>query len=310
MHTSQSLIASHLLFTNPSASKSSFVDCPQLRPITLRSATHNFTFVEYSSSFPAPLQRNRSFSRLADCACFLLTMSPRRSSRARSSQQPPAPSQGNSSSSSSTTTLKESRNGRTSANNNRSVSPRTASVQRSESVDDADSMARSDQAAPRRSRRGADVERDSIVKQQSVEDEENDAIEDDITRCICGHAEYPGPSASIKEQYSSTSTSSQELLVISWTLLTCPTALSDDIGNFFVQCDNCHVWQHGGCMGLNDESIIPDEYYCEKCRPDFHRIIKGSNVYVLHPIHCLSLVTAPRVLVANRNLIQLILLTF
>lgn len=57
-------------------------------------------------------------------------------------------------------------------------------------------------------------------------------------------------------------------------------ALSDDIGNFFVQCDNCHVWQHGGCMGLNDESIIPDEYYCEKCRPDFHKIIKGSNLYV------------------------------
>lgn len=204
-------------------------------------------------------------------------MSPRRSSRARSLQQP-APSQANSSSSS-TTTLKDTRISRTGASN-RSISPRTASVQRSESIDDADSMARSDQAAPRRSRRGADTEKDAHIKQPSVEEEENDAIEDDVTRCICGHAEYPGPSASIKEQYSNTGTHPFTNSQPFRTTLTSQPAPSEDIGNFFVQCDNCHVWQHGGCMGLNDESIIPDEYYCEKCRPDFHRIIKGSNVYV------------------------------
>jgi len=33
-------------------------------------------------------------------------------------------------------------------------------------------------------------------------------------------------------------------------------------------------------MGLHDESIIPDEYYCEKCRPDFHKIFKPNNMYV------------------------------
>lgn len=37
-------------------------------------------------------------------------------------------------------------------------------------------------------------------------------------------------------------------------------------------------------MGLHDESIIPDEYYCERCRPDFHKIFKPNNMYVRrHP---------------------------
>jgi len=140
-------------------------------------------------------------------------------------------------------------------------------------------MSRTDQAAPRRSRRGAEAEKEALVKQQSVEEEDNEVIEDDVTRCICGQAEYPGPSASIREQYNNTgkqcSTIQQRTKQLTKVFLIAP---SDDIGNFFVQCDNCHVWQHGGCMGLNDEAIIPDEYYCEKCRPDFHKIIKGANM--------------------------------
>lgn len=67
-------------------------------------------------------------------------------------------------------------------------------------------MARSDQIAPRRSRRGVEADKEAHVKQQSVDDEENDVIEDDVTRCICGQAEYPGPSASIQEQYGSAGT--------------------------------------------------------------------------------------------------------
>lgn len=60
--------------------------------------------------------------------------------------------------------------------------------------------------------------------------------------------------------------------------LTHVTAITDDLGNFFVQCDNCHVWQHGGCLGLTDDSMLPDEYYCEKCRPEYHKIIKASHL--------------------------------
>lgn len=203
-------------------------------------------------------------------------MSPRRSSRARSAQQLPAPSQADSSTSS-TTTLRDTRHTRGPINV-RSASPRRASVQTSESLDDVDSMSRTDPAAPRRSRRGAEAEKEAPIKQQSVEEEDNEAIEDDVTRCICGQAEYPGPSASIREQHSNTGKARSTTQQRPETDETLSIALSDDVGNFFVQCDNCHVWQHGGCMGLNDEAIIPDEYYCEKCRPDFHKIIKGSNV--------------------------------
>lgn len=125
-------------------------------------------------------------------------MSPRRSSRARSSQQPTAPSQANSSSSS--TTAKDSRTPRANLIS-RSASEAGGSVKRSESVDDADSMARSDQNAPRRSRRGAEIERDAAIDTTPADDDDNEVLEDDVTRCICGHADYPGPSISIREQY-------------------------------------------------------------------------------------------------------------
>jgi len=67
-------------------------------------------------------------------------------------------------------------------------------------------MSRSEQSAPRRSRRGAEHEKEPLVKQPSVEDDDNEAIEDDVTRCICGHADYPGPSQGIREQYGTAGT--------------------------------------------------------------------------------------------------------
>ncbi|KAI8096709.1 uncharacterized protein BX664DRAFT_257747, partial [Halteromyces radiatus] len=36
-----------------------------------------------------------------------------------------------------------------------------------------------------------------------------------------------------------------------------------------VQCDKCEVWQHCECMGLAEQDI-PDQYYCEECRPENH----------------------------------------
>ena len=53
--------------------------------------------------------------------------------------------------------------------------------------------------------------------------------------------------------------------------------LSDDIGSMFIQCDNCQVWQHGGCVGIMDEAMSPDEYFCEECRKDLHRIRGEPN---------------------------------
>lgn len=56
-----------------------------------------------------------------------------------------------------------------------------------------------------------------------------------------------------------------------------------DTGDFFVQCDKCLVWQHGGCMGFHDEAILPEEYYCELCKPKLHKIQKTPEGYVASP---------------------------
>jgi hypothetical protein len=37
-----------------------------------------------------------------------------------------------------------------------------------------------------------------------------------------------------------------------------------------VQCEICHVWQHGHCVNIPTEKYAPDHYFCEQCRPDLH----------------------------------------
>lgn len=76
-----------------------------------------------------------------------------------------------------------------------------------------------------------------------VEDEVED--EGEVTRCICGHDELE--TSNIKSR-------------------------SFDPG-LFIQCDECQVWQHGFCVGFMDEEQVPDVYYCETCRPEFHFIV-------------------------------------
>lgn len=49
-----------------------------------------------------------------------------------------------------------------------------------------------------------------------------------------------------------------------------------DSAGLMVQCDKCEVWQHCSCMGLQAEKL-PEQYYCELCRPDFHQLIKNPN---------------------------------
>jgi hypothetical protein len=111
-------------------------------------------------------------------------MSPRRSSRARSSANPPNTSQtGNPSS------LKNSR-----------------TAQRSESIEGSTNQEddpTNEPIMPRRSRRnGADDAREASqsLKQEEVVDQDQQAIEEDpeeVTRCICGRSEYPGPSPAV-----------------------------------------------------------------------------------------------------------------
>ncbi|OBZ83749.1 putative histone deacetylase complex subunit cti6 [Choanephora cucurbitarum] len=64
--------------------------------------------------------------------------------------------------------------------------------------------------------------------------DENSTDSSSVTRCICGHTHSLG---------------------------------------LMVQCDKCEVWQHCECMGLEPPDI-PDQYYCEQCKPENHKHIR------------------------------------
>jgi hypothetical protein len=110
------------------------------------------------------------------------------------------------------------------------------------------------------------------------EGEDVEGLEEDVTRCICGHAEYPGPPASTRV-FAQRRTSKAGSKDGGGQIIDANTSdtLPDDVGDFFIQCDNCFVWQHGGCVGLTDESMSPEFYYCEECKPEFHKLIRASD---------------------------------
>ena len=53
--------------------------------------------------------------------------------------------------------------------------------------------------------------------------------------------------------------------------------LGDEPGSLFIQCERCNVWQHGGCVGIMEEKDSPENYYCEECRPELHKILQGPK---------------------------------
>jgi len=97
--------------------------------------------------------------------------------------------------------------------------------------------------------------------------------EDEAVRCICGFDDYPGPPP-FNEDPKIGSKDNDEIDPIF------ATDLTDDAAGFFVQCDVCKVWQHGACVGIMTEESSPDEYFCEECRRDLHKIFTASNGYV------------------------------
>ncbi|KAF2858934.1 hypothetical protein K470DRAFT_272006 [Piedraia hortae CBS 480.64] len=105
-------------------------------------------------------------------------------------------------------------------------------------------------AGSRSSREGEDMGR-----QHEVQEEEDD--DDDVTRCVCGSQDYPGPPLS--GAFHGIDTQSEE------------------VGGLFIQCDGCGVWQHGGCVGIVEESRTPDKYYCEECKPKEHSLQTDSR---------------------------------
>ncbi len=125
----------------------------------------------------------------------------------------------------------------------------------------------------RRRKRGQ-VTDEKPSKEDTVEmsNDQDDIVEDDeAVRCICGNDEYPGPPQIQEEDSKKGIKDSSEIDFIT------EADYTEDLAGFFLQCDTCKVWQHGGCVGIKNEDMSPEEYFCELCRKDLHKIFTASN---------------------------------
>ncbi len=200
-------------------------------------------------------------------------MTPRRSSRARTTQPPPPPTHTNSSTSLNSLTRAE----RNTRSNNKPPSPQDSVTQRSNSLEDSERLGRGGPPATRRSKRSNTNEKEETAQKPHQADQDEEAESEEITRCTCGNAEYPGPPPFSRDGALQNGTKPGVKEETAQKNAIGSDGLLDDTGNFFIQCDNCQVWQHGGCVGLLDESMSPDDYFCEQCKPEFHRIQRNSN---------------------------------
>ncbi|KXT07779.1 hypothetical protein AC579_4300 [Pseudocercospora musae] len=195
--------------------------------LTRNSEDRRISLIDHQSSMPSP---------------------PRRSTRAAA---PAAPA---STTSSSLSSMRQDKNSR--SHNQKSATPRSQS---SEDISE----------PPRRSQRAQAAARDDhdIKQADVIEDGDEEAVEEEeVTRCICGHQEYPGPPQS--EAFADN-----------------PDAQAEDAGGLFILCDGCTVWQHGGCVGIVEESQSPEKYYCEQCKPKLHAISVDPRGYVRSFLH-------------------------
>ncbi|KAH6697518.1 PHD-finger domain-containing protein [Plectosphaerella plurivora] len=187
-------------------------------------------------------------------------LSPRRSSRARVN----GVSQSQHNSSTSSLSSRGERNTRSLNKPASSKSTPTASLS-SEPLDDFD-----DTLVTRRRTRGQEEIRDKIRADPYNMPADDDIQEDDESvRCICGFEEYPGPPPFEDESKHGKPNPEAEFFA--------SIELSDEVSGLFVQCDVCKVWQHGACVGIFTEESSPDEYFCEKCRKDLHKIHTANN---------------------------------
>lgn len=161
---------------------------------------------------------------------------------------------------------------RNTRSNHKATSPHRSSHHRSQSVDEGGS-ARTDFPQTRQRQRARVNEPNEREDEGPFDDE--DVEEEEITRCLCGQQDYPGLPPSRREALGRASGGREDAA------LNLPTdssdLLPDELGSMFIQCDSCKVWQHGGCVGIMDEAMSPDEYFCEECRKDLHKIRTESN---------------------------------
>lgn len=83
---------------------------------------------------------------------------------------------------------------------------------------------------------------------------------------MCGQLDYPGPPVDAPAGSARGGKNASP-----------PEELSDEISGLFIQCDDCLVWQHGGCVSIMENSAVPENYYCEECKPDLHQIFKSTT---------------------------------
>lgn len=116
----------------------------------------------------------------------------------------------------------------------------------------------------RRSQRQPATQKEDSSKPEPADDNDNDEDaggEDEITRCICGYMEYPGlPSSDAFKHI--------------------PSSQVEDAGALFISCDGCDTWQHGGCVGILEEGLVPEQYFCHLCQPKMHARRVDSKGYV------------------------------
>ncbi|KAI9814330.1 MAG: hypothetical protein M1832_005910 [Thelocarpon impressellum] len=229
--------------------------------------------------------------------------SPRRSSRARTTQPPTGSEKATPSSSASTPSARAV--DRSTRSHNPHASPPKSATPRSRSPDDvgdgddagdgedagdgdddgeveieaAARLTLSEQPQTRRRRREQADDEDLPLRHVSRARLEGagdgDGDEEEVTRCVCGQLDYPGPPPSLAAE--AVKVLKDEAGAEPDALAAPPEVLPDDAGGLFIQCDVCKVWQHGGCVGIMDESMSPDEYFCELCRKDLHSVTVGPT---------------------------------
>lgn len=202
----------------------------------------------------------------------------RRSSRTARGQAPSVSHHSSASSNSS------GRADRATRSHNKTESPRKSTPSgslSSEPLDDA--IATVEDAIQTRRKRGRGEESDKSSKSQTTQVEMTNGgdevgEDDEAVRCICGFDEYPGPPQLGDEDSKHGIKDGIEDPLIS------VADITEDTAGFFLQCDVCKVWQHGGCVGIMNEDQSPEEYFCEECRKDLHKIFTASNGYVMSKI--------------------------
>ncbi|KAK8075055.1 hypothetical protein PG997_009718 [Apiospora hydei] len=210
----------------------------------------------------------------------------RRSSRARTTQ----PQSQHSSSASSASGRVERTTRAFTKNGSPQKSTGSGSLSSEPPEDSTATTASTDDIAPLLRRRSTRVKEEDREKQPKSEhldmantSDDNEIQEDDeAVRCVCGFEDYPGPPPLDEDTKSHALKDSIDLEPIF------SIDITEDLGGFFVQCDTCKVWEHGLCVGIVTEESSPDNYYCEQCRRDLHKIYTASNgqkysIYL--PIH-------------------------